>query len=691
MMRCLLCFITILSLLWGCIDIQEKVVHKSSVVRERIIIADRLIYKKGLYITLEIMGEYKKEIKVQGIIKTKDRLIDKNIGYTKGSNIANLFFELPYDLDKNEIILVANAYRKNQQLIGKINKRLFIDKIGKTTKTIKKKGNTSLKRSSILHEKKLEPNNFTPAVSDKNRGYTIFSRSDLDLVFENDRPSANEICKDISINVVRNEYQNVTFSILPLSSIGKTQIKFHWEDSDDLIAKEGRVELGYINNVQSKVGMPEGTHRNLPWLLVPQDNFISYEGKCQRVYIQFYIPPLTPIGSKKGYITIIPENGKNTRLPITINVYPITLSHIPNKHYFMLMTYEFTELTNKWSEEKKAYILNQGKKVLEDYKAHGMTTICPHSPFFAIFDSKGDIDLSDIKGAMNAVKQVGFEGPVFWYFGHLLQTAKPKHPGNILGFNKDIHIKRAKQIVRIMGKEIEKNDWHEIIYMPIDEPDDKYQDINNKRFTSAQLLLNAINEEGGKTSTTAMKYEALDHVDYFITSQLNREDLKLAKKEGKTYIVYNNIVTTGCDNPLYARFIYGYYTWKNELDGMCSWTFQNTQNATGDPKKCDTEGRDIFLAYPNSIGPESTIKWEAVREGIEDHKLIYQLEKRIESLKQRGKDSEVYEKYIWDLKRRDISPEPLYRNKSDRELQNILSNLKESTAQLILSADAELK
>jgi len=109
-------------------------------------------------------------------------------------------------------------------------------------------------------------------------------------------------------------------------------------------------------------------------------------------------------------------------------------------------------------------------------------------------------------------------------------------------------------------------------------------------------------------------------------------------------------VTTKCNNPAYARYIYGYYTWENNIDGMTSWTFQNTQNASGLPTKADASGSDIYLAYPDPHGPLATLKWEAIREGIDDHKLIYQLQKRITTLQEKGIDTSHYEKFLKEIR-----------------------------------------
>jgi hypothetical protein len=129
-----------------------------------------------------------------------------------------------------------------------------------------------------------------------------------------------------------------------------------------------------------------------------------------------------------------------------------------------------------------------------------------------------------------------------------------------------------------------------------------------------------------------------------------------AHQRGSVYWLYNNDVTTKCLNPAYARYIYGYYTWVNHVDGMSSWTFQNTQNASGLPTKADAPGRDIYLAYPDPNGPLATLKWEAIREGIDDHKLLYQLVKRIQRLKGKGVDTSKYEEFLSEISKKRGTP-----------------------------------
>jgi hypothetical protein len=154
---------------------------------------------------------------------------------------------------------------------------------------------------------------------------------------------------------------------------------------------------------------------------------------------------------------------------------------------------------------------------------------------------------------------------------------------------------------------------------------------------------------------TNRDYHQFKPTDYICSGELRKEDLHDAHRNGSAYWVYNSEVTLNCENPAYARYIYGYYTWKNNMDGMSSWTFQNTQNARGLPGSAEAAG-DVYLAYPGADGPLPTLKWEAIREGIDDHKLLSQLGNRIIQLKRKGMDTSKYEAFLGDLKRKQGSP-----------------------------------
>ncbi len=355
----------------------------------------------------------------------------------------------------------------------------------------------------------------------------------------------------------------------------------------------------------------------------------------------------------------------------------------------MLMTYEFTELTMPWSSEEKEKIYRSACHILEDYKEHGMTTLCLHSPFVLITKEDGTPNLEDIFAALRAAKEIGFKARIIWYMGHLIQTSKPKHPGNIISFDKGVHLSRLKYIVETVSRYAKEHGCPEVIFLPIDEPGDSYQDFQDKRRAITAVLLKAIKDLGAKTMLTSGDHKQFRPVDYLCSGKMNKQDLDEAHKSGSVYWLYNNDVTTKCLSPAYARYIYGYYTWMNHVDGISSWTFQNTQNARGLPGQADVHGSDIYLAYPDPNGPIATLRWEAMREGIDDHKLLYQLVKRIKKLEEKGIDTSKYKEFLLGIENKEGTPGCQERD-DDKWTPTFFEESRDHLISMILDAMAKL-
>jgi hypothetical protein len=166
-------------------------------------------------------------------------------------------------------------------------------------------------------------------------------------------------------------------------------------------------------------------------------------------------------------------------------------------------------------------------------------------------------------------------------------------------------------------------------FMPIDEPR-----IALRKKITIELLKEIKKVPGAITmSTTNIGGKLLDIEN---DSQVDRKTLvrgeKVRQSDRKTW-EYNNTVVD-CINPGYSRYIYGYYTWRQNLDGMSSWGPSTTENSRGNPyEDLDHEFSDYAITYPHTGGPLATTNWEALREGIDDVRYIYQLEKLCSSKK----------------------------------------------------------
>jgi hypothetical protein len=588
--------------------------------------------KKALYVSFSFTKSIKKcgNVNVYGFLLNGDKVVCETSLKALSENKGNLVFDLPYKIPEGQYKIKIDAFVEKGDLVAtgsvvveRSDFRWVFDPKGK---------NTSYVFKEIPAQREAEA--VKPTTQDKSIGYILFSRYPLEYVFPESRPKKFEIIDHLAIQVVRNEFEPITFSLYPLGNLGMVKISVtDLRGAEESISRE-KIKVAYVEIVKETIGLPEGRFENVPTLIRAGNQVNTKAGKCQRFWLTIRIDDNVLPGVYKGKITISPQSGIETSLPLEVTVMPISLEDIPGIDYFMLMTYEFTELTMPWSREEKEKIYESACNVLKDYKEHGMTTLCLHSPFVLMTKEDGKPNLEDIFAALRAAKEIGFKGGIIWYMGHLIQTSKPIHPGNIMSFDKGIHLQRLKYIVEAVSKYAKEHGCPEVIFLPIDEPGDSYQDFQNKRQAITPLLLKTIKDLGAKTMLTSGYDKRFKPVDYLCSGEMNKEDLKAAHDNGSVYWLFNNDVTTRCLNPTYARYIYGYYTWMNRVDGMSSWTFQNTQNARGLPGQADVHGSDIYLAYPDPNGPIATLKWEAIREGIDDHKLLYQLVKRIKKLEE---------------------------------------------------------
>lgn len=610
--------------------------------------------KKALYVSFSFNKRIRKaeNLNVHGLLLYGDKIVSETFLKAFSENNGNLVFDLPYQIPDGQYTIRIDAFTEKRKLVA--SGSVVVER-----SDFKGIFDPQSKNAVRVFEEipaPREPEVVKPANQEKSIGYMLSTRSPLEYVFPGSKPKKSEIIEHIAIKVVRNEFEPITFSLYPLGNLGMVKISV----TDLVGAKESisknKIKVGYVEVLQETMGLPEGKFKNVP-TLIRRGNEVNIEaGKCQRFWLTIRIDDNVLPGVYKGKITISRQNGLEASLPLEVTVVPISLEDIPGIDYFMMMTYEFTELSMPWSREEKEKIYKSACNILKDYQEHGMTTLCFHSPFVLSTKGDGTPNLEDIFAALRAARDAGFRKPIIWYMGHLIQTSKPKHPGSIIGFDKEIHLSRLKYIVENVSKYAKQHDCPDVIFLPIDEPGDSYQDFHNKRHTITPLLLKTIKDLGAKNMLTTRDYKQFKPVDYLCSGEMKKEDLDAAHEGGSVYWLYNNDVTTKCLNPIYARYIYGYYTWMNNVDGMSSWTFQNTQNARGLPGRAGFPANDVYLAYPDPNGPIATLKWEAIREGIDDHKLVYQLEKRILRLKGKGINTSKYEDFLLGIRKEEGTP-----------------------------------
>ena len=661
------------------------------ILRDRIIVMDQVRMKKNLYVGYRLKNrkESLEGIRTVGKLFFNGTLVSEVTSTNKFETAfrsGNIAFDLPYEIEDGLYTIQINIFKGKGEFLAKGETQVKRKDLKSSfSPRVQEKES---QREEISYQKSVGDIQITK--KDESLGYVITARSPLEYVFNDSRPQNTERINQLCIKAVKNEFEPVTFSLFALRDLGNVRIKIDELRGKKGIIRKGKIKVGVIETVEESYGLPEGKYATVPTLIRPGNKVRIEKGQSQRFWITIRIDENVKEGDYYGNILIEPEKGVKKSIPLKVTVFPIVLEDIPEVDYFMLMTYEFTELTNPWGKKEKEEIYEGGCKILRNYREHGMTTLCYHSPFILMTHEDGKPNLDDIFAGLKAAKETGFQRPIIWYLGHLIQTSKPRHPGNIVGFDKEIHLNRLDYLMKEVSQMVKENDLPDIIFLPIDEPDDSSQDYKNRRKEMTPLFLKTIAGSHSKTMLTIGRHNEFSPVDYLCSGEYNADDKKIAQSEGKKYLLYNNCVPTHYGNPVYARYFYGYYVWKNGLNGMATWTFQNTQNASGAPTLADTTGNDVFLAYPNSNGPLNTVKWEAIREGIDDHKLVYQLEKRIRRLKELGIISSAYEKYLNEIRGEREEPSCEAEAKGEWD-PSYFKKTRETIISLILEIDKSLK
>jgi hypothetical protein len=660
---------------------------ESVILRTRVVVLDRVVMKRALYVAFSLASKHSghERLRIRGRLTRNGALLSEVFVETLLERTGNLIFDLPYRIPGGAYTILISAHndRGNEIALGSRT----LDRSDLKSDITNAREAIEVPLVEMPHAQ--EPEDPWLADKFKARGYVVFARSPLTYIFRESRPQRHEAIDQLSVQAVRNASSVLNFALYSLRKLGKVRISMSDLRKGGAVLSKSHIRLAWVESIPDATGMPKGQFQVLPALLRPMNADEVSAQESRRAWITIRVPKDVAPGTYSGTVTIAPEHAEPTVLPVKLTVVPISLEDVPGMDYCMLMTYEFVELDMPWSKEKKKQIYDAASRVLSDYRQHGMTTLCLHSPFVLITGRDGSPVLDDIFAALRAARSAGFSRPIVWYMGHLIQTSKPRHPGNVGNFDEAVHIARLKYLVATVSNYAKQNGLPEVVFLPIDEHDDSYQDVMNRRGSLAPLLVKTIREAGAKSMITAERYVPSGRPDYLASGQLIPDELQAAHAGGARYWRYDNRVTTECTSPAYARYQYGYYAWKNKIDGMSSWTFQNTQNASGVPGEPDA-ARDVYLAYPAPLGPVATIKWEAIRAGIDDRKLIYQLVKRVTRMKLNGKDTKRYDDFLVRMKDMDIKP--CCNNTSCSEFDaSMMDRQRDAIIGLILQADQEMR
>ena len=261
-----------------------------------------------------------------------------------------------------------------------------------------------------------------PSAEEKDRGFMLYSRHYMSLIFDNSVPHGNDKAKRLSCRASLGEHESVTFAIYALFDLSVVSVR-----AGDLQKADGtqripssQIKVQVVNHQHKRIA--ERVQKDSP----PRREFVYMPSWCfEREQIDMYatqsawfwitvqVPANAEPGTYTGNVTVSVGGRDQVSLPFELEVLPIRLAVLHGYHIGYYLRTKAERPTNTQAK----FPLWPLKDRFAELKAYGSTTvdiIVPKIPK-AHLDAKGTLQVeisgSEFEHAMETFKNTGFPAP----------------------------------------------------------------------------------------------------------------------------------------------------------------------------------------------------------------------------------------------------------------------------------------
>jgi len=490
--------------------------------------------------------------------------------------------------------------------------------------------------------------------------FILWPARPLERIYSDDKPPKDRIGKPITISCARNEYEGCLFGITAYVDLHNVTLAITDLHSDNGTISKENLQVRFVGFIHIERNTPDTPTSELerlapcdipdPILDVSKMDIPS--GKTQPCWVLVYVPESTPPGEYEGEVIVNADEGSNS-IKLIVKVYPITLpkrKHLLVTNWFdveriaeaynvSLWSEDFWKIFEKWVK----FMADHGQNV---YKVSIYT-------IRAYIDEKGslsfDFSLFDkfVELVLNAGRAERIE---------ISHIAEPKG-----GWGHEFVFKEFPVIDKVTGKtmmlpgekvfpcllsalerHLEEKGWLNITMIHIgDEPCesnvDSWKRLSNLVHQWAPKLkrIDAI-ETTGLEGYLEVWVPTLHHFNDWY------EEYIKAMKKGYEVWFYTCCFPHGLypnrflDYPLIKTRILHWINYAYNLKGYLHWGLNSwpRENPFGKPYEKLPPG-DTHITYPGKSGPLSSLRFEAMRDGIEDYEYLKLLEEEIKKVKEK--------------------------------------------------------
>jgi len=504
------------------------------------------------------------------------------------------------------------------------------------------KNNYFIERTYV--EKKKEPE--LSAKSTK-RGYIIFKRNYLDLVFPVTVPEIDQGEITLKTAATPGEYEPCSFAVRCLQDICGLTLR---------LSKEFKDNSGKNANISALLSVVESTVKRTsnytgesefmvgPQYLEPVTQENLKKGETRQFWITFHVADDVASGVYRAELELA-SNGHIEKIPVEFQVYPFKLRAIENLDIgFWLDMQSYNNPNGKDGIDRD----------IKDMAEHGINSVVVQSSLIINGKTLDALKIDFEKSLLTAVAESFKKYKMNGYL-HLMTQQIWEY---VMTFPEGERRQAYTKLITLLEDYAKKNNWPKRAYQSYDEvlssPGNLPEFIREVKLQRELGLTTSDDHIWYKTCRPFQKEvdEIASSIDIFINRYNNRrlfyvnsweEMLAQAVKRGTKLYTYN---TTNCMTfaQLAAmRCLGGWFfrTVGKGCSGQLFWTYKLIQ---GNPyNDLDGEIGDFLCQYPpygkRKGGP--AIDWEAHREGIDDLRYVITLEHLISQARKENRISEA--------------------------------------------------
>ncbi len=494
---------------------------------------------------------------------------------------------------------------------------------------------------------------------DKERGFAVWSRHYMELVYPNTVPLRTELNPQLKLFASLGEFEPVTFTLRPFRDFAAVRVAATGLSGPaGAIIPASSIEVRWVRYVNVRPNYQVYFKYTLtPDILMPYRDLSLKSNVNQRYWLTVHVPDDAKPGIYQGNIEITADSAVTVKVPLKLRVLPIRLKNDPDKRWGCYYRDAFQRyLTIKFKDRvSREFWLRRSRFEIENLREHGMNTYVGVSVNTAITkwgDRRAknlatrcypaEWDFGRLDKLIRHYLESGFKPPIVAYLpvGWMYRLAMGKNMGSHgvdLRMPPDEFFPLVTRMVSLVEAERAKRGWPVILYYPLDEP-------NRSKLMVKFLgrVFAAIRAGGGKVYVTAdpahKEFEPWRKVvDVWCCQPFTfpRDEVLRRQEEDRCeFWCYPNN-TSGENNHTVragARMTYGFGFWRSGFRALVPWIFASTG---GNPFDCTDSTYSDFM---NRTAPDGSVipvaAWECYREGIDDYRYAYTLKTLTEKLKQ---------------------------------------------------------